>query len=98
MTDKELKMRDFINDEDFDDQTEDLLLQISLLKRQIAEAKSEIDKLQSHKGDPCIYCGIAHDDVQSGPCAGTRDELRAERDFYAYAVKMLTDYLVKKKV
>ena len=24
----------------------------------------------AHKGDPCIYCGTAHDDVQIGPCKG----------------------------
>lgn len=22
-----------------------------------------------HFGDPCIYCGIAHDDVPKGPCS-----------------------------
>lgn len=21
-----------------------------------------------HKGDPCQYCGVPHDDVKSGPC------------------------------
>lgn len=25
----------------------------------------------SHYGDPCIYCGIAHDDVPPGSCTGT---------------------------
>jgi hypothetical protein len=23
-----------------------------------------------HFGDPCVHCGIAHDDVPSGPCEG----------------------------
>ena len=23
-----------------------------------------------HKGDPCIYCGAAHDDAKPGPCPG----------------------------
>ena len=23
-----------------------------------------------HKGDPCIFCGIPHDDVGVGPCHG----------------------------
>lgn len=23
-----------------------------------------------HFGDPCIHCGVAHDDVPSGPCCG----------------------------
>lgn len=23
-----------------------------------------------HFGDPCIHCGIAHDDVPAGPCQG----------------------------
>lgn len=22
----------------------------------------------AHKGDPCTYCGVAHDDVPIGPC------------------------------
>ncbi len=26
----------------------------------------------SHRGDPCIYCGIGHNDVQPGPCNGDR--------------------------
>ena len=26
----------------------------------------------SHWGDPCIFCGQAHDDVAAGPCPGTR--------------------------
>jgi hypothetical protein len=23
---------------------------------------------RAHKGDPCIYCGVAHDDVSVGDC------------------------------
>lgn len=26
----------------------------------------------AHFGDPCIYCGIGHDDVPAGPCSGGR--------------------------
>jgi hypothetical protein len=26
--------------------------------------------MMRHFGDPCIHCGISHDDVQSGPCIG----------------------------
>ncbi len=25
-----------------------------------------------HKGDPCIYCGVPHDDVEPGPCPGRK--------------------------
>ncbi len=28
------------------------------------------DKAQHHFGDPCIYCGTPHDDVEIGPCPG----------------------------
>lgn len=28
-----------------------------------------------HFGDPCVYCGIAHDDVPSGACRGERIEI-----------------------
>jgi hypothetical protein len=26
--------------------------------------------MMTHFGDPCIHCGIAHDDVPVGPCHG----------------------------
>jgi hypothetical protein len=64
------------------------------LQKALAEAKAEnaalrtqLSKLQSHKGDPCIYCGIAHDDVPPGPCAGTRDDLRARIERMRVAVE-----------
>jgi hypothetical protein len=25
---------------------------------------------QAHKGDPCVYCGCAHDEVPAGECRG----------------------------
>lgn len=25
-------------------------------------------KPKYHRGDPCVHCGVAHDDVPSGPC------------------------------
>ena len=32
---------------------------------------------KAHYGDPCIHCGVAHDDVPPGPCMGnTRLEYR----------------------
>lgn len=30
----------------------------------------------THFGDPCIHCGIAHDDVPVGPCQG--DQAKAK--------------------
>lgn len=27
-----------------------------------------------HKGDPCVYCGVPHNDVASGPCPGSKGE------------------------
>lgn len=27
-----------------------------------------------HFGDPCIHCGVAHDDVPIGPCAAAMKE------------------------
>ena len=27
--------------------------------------------MKTHFGDPCIHCGVPHDDVPSGPCTGT---------------------------
>lgn len=29
-----------------------------------------MNESHAHKGDPCIFCGIAHDDVPLGPCHG----------------------------
>ena len=26
--------------------------------------------MKTHYGDPCIHCGIPHDDVPAGPCQG----------------------------
>lgn len=26
----------------------------------------------AHKGDPCIYCSVPHDDVPPGPCSARR--------------------------
>lgn len=31
---------------------------------------------RDHFGDPCIHCGVAHDDVPSGPCAGDPKKAR----------------------
>ncbi len=28
----------------------------------------------THFGDPCIHCGLAHDAVESGPCAGDKSK------------------------
>lgn len=28
-----------------------------------------------HKGDPCVYCGVAHDEVGPGPCPGRPKEV-----------------------
>ena len=28
--------------------------------------------IKTHYGDPCIHCGVAHDDVPSGACIGTK--------------------------
>lgn len=41
----------------------------------IRKLQAKIMKLQAHKGDPCHYCGIPHDQVEKGPCKGTRDVL-----------------------
>lgn len=30
----------------------------------------------THFGDPCIHCGIPHDDVPIGPCQGDREKAR----------------------
>lgn len=27
-----------------------------------------------HYGDPCVHCGVAHDDVPPGPCQGDRSK------------------------
>ena len=27
-----------------------------------------------HYGDPCVHCGIAHDDVPPGPCQGDKSK------------------------
>jgi len=28
----------------------------------------------AHVGDPCIFCGVGHDDVESGPCPARQSE------------------------
>ena len=33
----------------------------------------------THYGDPCIHCGIAHDDVPPGPCMGDCRKVRPIR-------------------
>jgi hypothetical protein len=35
-----------------------------------------MDSRLAHFGDPCIYCGIPHDDVPPGPCRGDRTKKR----------------------
>lgn len=32
--------------------------------------------MMTHFGDPCIHCGIPHDDVPIGPCQGDRAKAR----------------------
>ena len=29
-----------------------------------------------HEGDPCIYCGMEHDDVGAGPCSGKENKFK----------------------
>jgi len=33
-----------------------------------------------HKSDPCIYCGIPHDEVPVGPCLGSQSPPEVEGD------------------
>ena len=30
-------------------------------------------EFRRHKGDPCIYCGIPHDDLEPGACPGKKE-------------------------
>ena len=32
----------------------------------------------AHVGDPCIFCGVAHDDIVVGPCNGRQSEAMYE--------------------
>jgi hypothetical protein len=39
------------------------------------DGADELDRIRNyfgpaHQGDPCIRCGVAHDDVPPGPCKG----------------------------
>uniref|UniRef100_A0A6M3IHI4 Uncharacterized protein n=1 Tax=viral metagenome TaxID=1070528 RepID=A0A6M3IHI4_9ZZZZ len=34
-----------------------------------------------HKYDPCIYCGVAHDDVERGPCPGNKSQKEIKNMF-----------------
>lgn len=34
---------------------------------------------QYHQGDPCIHCGVAHDDVPPGPCIPATEKTNADR-------------------
>ena len=38
------------------------------LEEAIARKESEILALIGHEGDPCIHCGVPHNQVQFGPC------------------------------
>lgn len=40
-----------------------------------------------HYGDPCVHCGIPHDDVPVGPCAGGS----TERQLCDRAIAALTE-------
>ena len=35
--------------------------------------------MMTHYGDPCIHCGIPHDDIPSGPCMGDLRKVRPIR-------------------
>ena len=35
--------------------------------------------MMTHFGDPCIHCGIPHDEVLPGPCMGDLRKVRAIR-------------------
>ena len=48
-----------------------------------------------HLGDPCIYCGLGHEDVPSGICLATRDVIRTERDILRAHCKTLREALQK---
>lgn len=30
----------------------------------------------THFGDPCIHCGVGHDDAKVGPCKGNRSKAK----------------------
>lgn len=52
-----------------------------------------MDKETAHKGYPCIYCGVPHDDVPRGPCRAkatlTRimERLEKEKDVSADTIR-----------
>jgi len=43
-----------------------------------------MSSITAHIGDPCIFCGVAHDDVEIGPCPA-----RQSRAMYADALREL---------
>jgi hypothetical protein len=49
-------------------------------RAKLAEAEHELKVRSAHRGDPCMYCGVGHDDVAVGICPATRDVLVQERD------------------
>lgn len=36
--------------------------------------RDTIDQGMTHFGDPCIHCGVPHDDVEVGACSGDRNK------------------------
>lgn len=39
-----------------------------------ARLREEAIRERKHLGDPCEFCGTAHDDVEPGPCPGIQPE------------------------
>jgi hypothetical protein len=55
------------------------------------EAAPDIaESCYSHKGDPCVYCGVPHDDVPPGPCKARElvdvDAIQAWLERHKYTV------------
>ena len=49
------------------------------LRTRLSQAEAERDEALAHLGDPCVFCGTAHDDVEVGPCPGRNgNALRTE--------------------
>ena len=43
----------------------------ALAANQLVRELGEKRIRESHKGDPCVKCGVAHDDVSVGKCIGS---------------------------
>lgn len=68
---------------------------IDLLCDIVEKLQAEIERLRAHYGDPCMYCGTAHDEVAPGPCPATRDTMAAENEQLRQEIARLNAFVQK---